>query len=278
MADSEGNVRGGSVASPDGTRISYLAIGRGPRVLYVHGGLGTGLYWRAGGLAPGQNGVTPHLEDRYESVLMDRRGHGSSDWGHGPHAIEREAEDVLAVLDAVGPVATVVGHSYGATVTLEAALQARPETIGRLVLYEPASAIRGPVLPGEGFATLSEAVASGAYDDALEVFLTQQGAPDLAALRASPVWPVLCTLAPTLVPTVAAVDRVTSIDRYRAVSLPTLLLLGSESAPEQVAAVRALDEALDDSSIVALEGHGHYAISTGPQLVADAIAAFLAAT
>jgi alpha-beta hydrolase superfamily lysophospholipase len=87
------------VASPDGTRIAYRASGSGEPVLFVHGASTSGADWVFVGRL---------LRERFMVVTMDRRGRGDS--GDGPaYSIEREAEDILAVLDGVGA-ELLVGH------------------------------------------------------------------------------------------------------------------------------------------------------------------------
>jgi pimeloyl-ACP methyl ester carboxylesterase len=168
--------------SADGTRIAYRVSGSGDPLLLVHGSATSGADWLF---------VLPLLRDRFTVVTMDRRGRGKS--GDGPeYAMEREAEDVLAVLDAVGA-ELLVGHSYGALCSILAA--ERTDRLRRLVLYEPPIAVREDRVPG-----LDELVASGDLDAALEGFLRSAGAPaeQLDAIRSSPAWPVLLDAVPAL--------------------------------------------------------------------------------
>src|SRR5688500_6780198 len=89
--------------SADGTPLGYRTSGRGEPLLFVHGIATTGADW---------NFVKPHLRERFSLVVMDRRGRGASG-DASEHSMEREAEDVLAVLDAIDG-RLLVGHSYGA--------------------------------------------------------------------------------------------------------------------------------------------------------------------
>ena len=134
------------VPSRDGTSIGYAVSGSGPPLVLVHGT--TGAHWSFALLAP-------HLEDRFTVCAVDRRGRGGSG-DTTEYSIEREFEDVAAVVDALPEPAGVFGHSYGATVALGAArLGAEP---GKLVLYEPSPGHRRP---GRGGRRLESLVAEG---------------------------------------------------------------------------------------------------------------------
>jgi pimeloyl-ACP methyl ester carboxylesterase len=170
------------VESADGTSIAYTASGRGDPLVLVHGGSTSSADWAF---------VLPFLRDRFTVVTMDRRGRGRS--GDGPeYAMEREAEDILAVLDAVGA-ELLVGHSYGALCSILAA--ERADRLRRLVVYEPPIAVRGERIRG-----LDELVAQGDLDVALERFLRTVGIADgqLELIRSSRAWPVLRDAVPAL--------------------------------------------------------------------------------
>lgn len=197
--------------SADGTRIAYRASGTGDPLLLVHGSGATSGDWVF---------VRPLLRDRFTVVTMDRRGRGERGDG-AEYAIEREAEDILAVLDAVGG-ELLVGHSYGGLCSIVAA--ERAERLRRLVLYEPPIAVQPDRVPG-----LDELIARGDLDTAVEGFLRAAGTPDdqLEAIRSSPAWPVLLDAAPTLPRELRAGAA------WRAptgpIEVPTLYLLGENT-------------------------------------------------
>jgi pimeloyl-ACP methyl ester carboxylesterase len=115
--------------SADGTVIGYESVGSGPPLLLVHGSTGTRARWST---------VREPLAQRYTVHAMDRRGRGLSTAEAGPYSLRREAEDVAAVAEAIGSNAGdvfVVGHSYGALASLEAALIT--PAFRRILLYEP---------------------------------------------------------------------------------------------------------------------------------------------
>jgi len=115
-----------SVVSADGTVIGFETLGDGPPMLLVHGGTATLSRW-----AP----VQAQLAERYTVHMMDRRGRGISADEAQPYSIQREGEDVAAVLEAIGEDVYLLGHSYGALCAIEAALISG--RIGRIMLYEP---------------------------------------------------------------------------------------------------------------------------------------------
>jgi len=113
------------VTSRDGTPIAFWRSGHGPPLLLVHGATADHTTtWRF---------VLSALEDRFTVCAMDRRGRGGS--GDSPtYELAREAEDVAAVVDALGQPVNLLGHSYGALCAIEGALCTAG--VQRLVLYE----------------------------------------------------------------------------------------------------------------------------------------------
>jgi pimeloyl-ACP methyl ester carboxylesterase len=105
--------------SKDGTPIAYRRSGEGPPLVLVHG------RWRP---------VLPAFEERFTVYAIDRRGRGGSGDADG-YAIEREFEDVAAVVDSIGEPVNLLGHSCGALCSLEVALRTR--NVRKLVLYGP---------------------------------------------------------------------------------------------------------------------------------------------
>ena len=171
------------VASTDGTPIAYRVSGRGDPLLLVHGSATSSADWLF---------VLPLLRERFRVVTMDRRGRGET--GDGPdYAMEREAEDVRAVLDAIDGT-LLVGHSYGALCSILAA--ERTDRLRRLVLYEPPIGVRR----GDWLKGLDELVARGDLDAALEGFLRSAGASgeQFDAIRSSPAWSALLDAVPAL--------------------------------------------------------------------------------
>ena len=198
--------------SADGTSIGYRQTGSGEPLVFVHGVATTGADWLF---------VRPHLRERFTLVMMDRRGRGSSGDSDAEYSMDREAEDVQAVLEAVDG-RLLVGHSYGALCSILAAQ--RTDRLERLVLYEPPIAVQPAWLEG-----VDELVASGNLDLALETFLTSAGTSDeqLAAIRSSPAWPVLLEAVPPLPRELRACTGWRT--PAEPIDIPTLFLLGAET-------------------------------------------------
>jgi pimeloyl-ACP methyl ester carboxylesterase len=127
-------------------------------------------------------------------------------------------------------------------------------------------------------ARLDALLAEGRREQLLSVFLAGAGLdPDaLAQLRASPVWEGRVVAAHTIARELRAEESF-QLDRQalRSWSVPTLLLVGSESPAWARTGTEVVSSALPDSRVVVLEGEGHIAILTAPQLVADQVTCFL---
>lgn len=99
------------IRSKDGTLIAYERSGEGPPLVAVPGVLTSSRLWP----------VLPTLGEHFTVYAVDRRGHGDS--GDAEHyAIEREFEDVAAVVDAIGTEVNLLGHSFGGSCVLGASL------------------------------------------------------------------------------------------------------------------------------------------------------------
>ncbi len=254
------------VSSADGTRIGYRRAGEGPPLVLVHGA--TGAHWSF-------RFLVPTLVDRFTVYAVDRRGRGESG-DRADYAIEREFEDIAAVVDAIDGPASVLGHSYGATVALGAALVAR--NLHKLVLYESTPGM--PVVASDDLERIEDLVVrddrEGALVHALRVFgLTPD---EIEQMRASPTWSARVAAAHTVAREVRAEEACRfEPARFRKLATPVLLLLGEESpawAREGTDRIRAL---LSDARVAILRGQGHAAIMTAPELVAEEVARFLSA-
>ena len=262
----------GSVYSADGTRIAFRRLGSGPAVVFVHGSVSTHTDWMP---------VARLLADRFTCFAMDRRGRAKSGEGPETYSIEREYEDIEAVLAAAktetGSEAILVGHSYGAVCALGVAMR---HPVPRLVVYEPPLPAGGPIA-GENLSPYARAIAEGDLDKALEFGLAaypHMPAAEIAALRASRGWPRLRVLAKSWIRELEEMDAQNpDLTHYRAINCPTLLLVGSIS-PEHpmLDAARALARVLPDVRVEWLPGQNHVAMRVAPEMVARLIREFLA--
>jgi pimeloyl-ACP methyl ester carboxylesterase len=259
----------GSVRSADGTRIGYRRLGSGPVVVFVHGSVSTHTDWMP---------VCRLLADRFTCFAMDRRGRAKSGEGVGPYSIEREYEDIEAVLATAGPGAQLVAHSYGATCALGTALR---HPVPQLVLYEPPLPVGG-LIAGENLKPYLRALEEGDPDRALEFGLAAfPGMPQagIVALRLSKAWPRLRVLAKSWVRELEAMDALSAdVEQYRALSCPSMMLMGTLSAEHPMLdASRALAQVLPGVRVEWLQGQGHGAMRTAPETVARLIGDFLSA-
>jgi pimeloyl-ACP methyl ester carboxylesterase len=194
---------------------------------------------------------------------MDRRGRGGSGTP-AEHALEREFEDVAAVIDAAGGNVDLIGHSYGAHCALGAAAIA-PHHVKHLVLYEPP--------------TMAQMVADGFEQDepshaVAEFFTHNVGLPpeQVDALRASPLWPYFVAHAPSYPPEMRAfTTHKFDPKRFGGLHMPVMLLVGSETGERLGAILREIEPYLNTAEWHTLEGQGHDAMRTAPNELARAV-------
>ncbi|MFI2644897.1 alpha/beta fold hydrolase [Streptomyces sp. NPDC018610] len=255
------------VTSRDGTPIAYTRAGRGPAVVLVSGAMSAGAT-----LAP----LAARLADRFDVLVPDRRGRGASG-DTAPYAVEREVEDLAALVEAAGGEAALYGVSSGAALVLTAAASGLPVT--RVTVYEPPYALsdEGAKERAEYTARLTEAIGAGRRGDAVELFLSLTGlAPAMIAnARRSPMWPDMEAIAPTLAydDAVMAGGRVPA-ERLAAITVPVLVLAGGASPAWLQEAARATAEAAPEGAYRCLEGQTHM---VDPDVLAPALAEFLGA-
>lgn len=256
------------VTSPDGTPIAYQRRGTGPPLVLVHGaGAANALAWTA---------VLPALEERFTIYAVDRRGRGESG-DSGAYAIEREFEDIAAVVDATGEPANLLGHSFGALCALEAALRTR--RVRRLVLYEPEIHLPGAApFPGEYIHRLEALLAAGDPEGMLVAFYSDVGlTPDeIAQLASSALWPERVASAHTVPRELRAEWQYSwDAERFSHLQTPTLMLLGGDSPQPLQESTETIDRALPSSRIAIMPGQQHLAMYTAPDLFLHEILTFL---
>jgi pimeloyl-ACP methyl ester carboxylesterase len=250
-----------TVISKDGTRIAFDQSGQGPALILVSGAFGT----RAD-----EAHLAAALAPYFTVFAYDRRARGDSG-DTRPYAVEREVEDLEALIDEAGGSAFVFGHSSGAALSLEAA-RLLPDKITKLALYEPPFIIDAtrPPMP-EGYAAqLDELVASGHRGDAVERFMTFMGTPVevVAQMRQSPTWPHLESVAQSLVYDAAIMEDTEHGDpeplkKWASVATPALVMdgtmtMGSEGAHTFMRnGTDAIAAVLPNAQRLTLEGQDH---------------------
>jgi len=258
-----------TVRSKDGTPIAYERRGHGPPLVMVHGSTVDHSRW---------GGVVSKLAERFTLLMVDRRGRGES--GDGPaYSIEREFEDVVAVLQSTEVPACVLAHSYGAICALEALRLT--DHLAKVVLYEP------PLpLPGQGliFAAdlgqrLQALLAAGDRDGVVATFMREvirMSEQDIEGMRRTTSWAVRLSAAHTIPREVAVANTYRfHAEDFADVRVPALFLVGSLSPAYMHEATTMASAALAGSRVESLPGQGHAAMSTGPRVFLDKVLPFL---
>ena len=256
------------VTSADGTEIAFERTGSGPPLVPVHGSGFDHTFWDL-------SGVRSALAEHYTVSAIDRRGRGESG-DADVYELKREIEDVAAVVESIDEPVTLLGHSFGALIALDAA--GRIDTLQGLVLYEPGISFEeGFPLIEQLLGTIRPLIADGEKEQALLTLLNAVGTPEpsLEELRSCANWQALVDAADALP---REFERIIEYefepDRFRDVTTPTLLLVGEESSPGAIDTTETLDETLPDSRIVRIEGADHFGLISKPDCCVEEILAF----
>jgi pimeloyl-ACP methyl ester carboxylesterase len=245
------------VVSADGTPIAYDVTGTGPAVVVVEGAL----CQRTMGTA---KALTPLLSEHHAVFAYDRRGRGESGPGSSPSAVQREVEDLVAVLEAARPDAMVIGASSGAVLVLEALRTG--VSVQKVALYEAPFILDDTRAPNDadlGTRT-QQLVAAGRRGDAVKLFMRTVGVPAFARtmMRVMPVWKKLCGVAHTLPNDYALVlehqQGGALPDGYLSgVTVPALVIVGGKSPTYMKNAQAAIAAALPNGTLRELPGQTH---------------------
>lgn len=257
--------------SPDGTQIAYETAGSGEPIVFVPA---------AFNLRDSFTELAAELPDDFSTVCYDRRGRGGSSDAIaaadvGSYAVQREIEDLAAVLEATGGSPTVFGFSSGAVLALAGAAAGLP--ISRVVLYEPPFD-RGPGNPGAAGLRerLVELITAGRNGDAVATFQTDGiGLPPemVDQIRQSPMWAGLEAMAQTTVYDAALTTEPAPTGPMRAIDQPTLVLAGADTWPQLADGARFAAEVIDTAEFVQVAGGANHSIPAPD--VATALRTFL---
>jgi pimeloyl-ACP methyl ester carboxylesterase len=241
-----------TITSADGTTIAYDRVGDGPSVVLVDGAM---CHRGAGPMGA----LAERLKGRFTVFTYDRRGRGEST-DTLPYAVDREVEDLRALIDQAGDDAYVYAISSG--VALALATAAAGAGVSKLALYEPPfmAEVEVGTRAKEYTTQLNELLDAGDRGGAIALFMTHVGMPPQAidGMRAGPGWPMLEAIAPTL----AYDDQLLAgghVPREVAsrITVPTLLLSGGASPEGLQQAARATADALPNGEHRTLEGQTH---------------------
>jgi pimeloyl-ACP methyl ester carboxylesterase len=258
-----------AVVSKDGTKLRLIRSGSGPAVVLVHGTMGSKDDWFE---------TSRRLADTYEVTAFDRRGRGESG-DSSDYSVDQEVDDLLAVIESAGPPVLLIGHSFGAILAVLAAARRRDD-IAKLVLYEPPIGDSNP--DGDEWLDELEAnIADGDLDTAVASFSSAAtiSAAEQATIgtnrQASRAQRDAVRTAPR---EIRAAKAALPIDErlLSAVTVDTLVLIGSEQTDPTYSGLRALADALPNAIVREVPGR-HLALVFAPDEYVAEIRDFLGA-
>jgi pimeloyl-ACP methyl ester carboxylesterase len=264
-----------TVRSKDGTTIAYERSGNGPTVILIASSLADRTDTKR---------LAALLATRFSVINYDRRGRGlSSDTP--PYQVQREIEDIAALLDDAGGSAFVFGSSSGAVLALKAA--ASGLNISKLALYEPPFRVdhSGSLPPKDLDQNITQLIANDRRGEAVRLFMTQAiGVPRtmVTVMQLMPgVWSKLKAMAHTISYDIAIMGDTQSgnplrLDDWAAVKARTLVIDGGKSSAAQHHAGQALLDVLPNAQQRTLPGQGRAAPVMAPKKLAPLLAEFFA--
>lgn len=248
--------------SKDGTPIAFEKVGKGPALVIVGGALSQ----RDGGKP-----LAGKLSEQFTVYVYDRRGRGESG-DKQPYAVEREIEDLNALIDQAGGDAYVYAVSSGAALALQAAAKLGPAKVTKLAVYEPPYG-QDPKEFDEQKARISQLVQTGKPGDAAEYFFTAIGTPPpaLEDMKRSPAWEGFKKLDFTLAYDYAVLGNGNIPGSVKQISIPTLVLDGEKTLPFIHPAADRLAQLIPNAERKTIPGQSHQA---APEVVAPLLSEF----
>ena len=246
-----------TVTSKDGTTIAYDQSGQGPAIILVGGAFEQ----RAMDSETSRLAALPLLAQHFTVYTYDRRGRGDST-DNQPFAVEREIEDIEALIDEAGGSAFVFGISSGAALAMEAAIQLF-DKVKKLAMYEaPYNSDETAKQAWRDYRRrLNELLAADRRGDAVGLFMMLVGMPAeaLEGMHQHPLWPMFEAVAPTLAYDAAVLGEDASVPTSRAanIAVPALVMDGSASYPFMHVTAKALANAMPHAQHLTFEGQTH---------------------
>lgn len=248
--------------SADGTRIAFERAGAGPALVIVGGALSD----RNGGKP-----LTGVLKERFTVYTYDRRGRGESS-DTKPYTVDREIEDLAAVIEQTGGSAHVYGVSSGAALALQAAAKLGPQKVSKLALYDAPYGQNERDF-NEQKQRISQLVQTGEPGEAATFFFSAIGTPPpaLEKIKASPQWAGMKKMDFTLAYDYAVLGNGAVPESAQQVTVPTLVMVGEKSMDFMHPAADRIAKLVPDAERKTVEGQAHQA---APETVAPLLVEF----
>lgn len=264
-----------TVTSRDGAAIAFDQSGDGPVIVLVSAALSDRADTAKLGL---------HLASAFTVINYDRRGRGRSTNGL-PYAIEREVEDIEALIDDAGGQAYLFGSSSGGVLALEAASRLGVKVRG-VVMYEPPFIVdeSRPPMPDDFAGQINQLLLAGRNNQAVKLFFNKgMGIPGVFVTLMRwlmPGWSKMAAMAHTLSYDLAVLEGTQTGKplpprRWAEAHAPTLVMVGGKSEPFFHVGANALVSILPRAQYRVLEGRDHSAVMIAPEAVADVVSGFL---
>jgi pimeloyl-ACP methyl ester carboxylesterase len=258
-----------NVISKDGTKIAFEKTGQGPAVIMVNGAMGYREFH-------GGRDLVAELSSAFTVYIYDRRGRGESS-DILPYAVEREIEDIEALIDEAGGSAYLYGVSSGAALALRAAAKLGRAKVAKLALYEPpygSSDDKAKQDFAEQRKGLSQLIKDGKRGDAAAFFISSMGTPPevLEGIRKSPDWKIMEGVEHTLAYDYAVLgDGAVPIEIAKAATMPALVMDGSKSFDFMHDAAETLGKVMPHAERKPLKNQTH---EVSPDAIAPVLVEF----
>jgi pimeloyl-ACP methyl ester carboxylesterase len=264
-----------SAISKDGTVIAYEQTGSGPALILVSAALTD---------RSGNRRLARYLSDRFMVINYDRRGRGSSG-NSSPYTVEKEIEDIAALVGASGGSAFLFGSSSGSALALDAAAHLGPK-VKKVYVFEPPFIVDSSRPPIDPMLTseIDQQIAAGNRAEAVRLFFTKgMGIPSFGVTMMRffmPGWKKMCAMAHTIPYDLSILDGTQTgqplpAERWKNDSLPVKVAVGSRSEPFFHSGAKRLVESLPSARYESLTGLNHGALLMAPAALGKDVQEFL---
>jgi pimeloyl-ACP methyl ester carboxylesterase len=252
--------------SKDGTAIAYEKMGEGPCIILVNGALAHRKLY-------GEKDLAMRLAKKFTVIFYDRRGRGEST-DQKPYTVEREIEDIEALINESGSSAYLYGSSGGGALALLAAEKLGPEKIKKLAVYELPYGSSDKQEYNNEKNKVNELVANGKPGDAVTFFMERRGTPPdkMEAMKKSPEWNDLVRVGHTLVYDFEVLgDGMIPFEVVKKIAIPTLIMDGEKSFDFMAATADSVGKIIPGAVRKTIKGQTH---DLSPEAVAPLLLEF----